>query len=84
MERLRPAGDPERLALPVAGDDAAAKRRIRALIDELGFDTVDAGGLDESWRQQPGTPVYGLRGGVPEVEKALAAAPRERPADFRG
>jgi predicted dinucleotide-binding enzyme len=28
------------------------------LVNEIGFDPVDAGGLDESWRQQPATPVY--------------------------
>jgi predicted dinucleotide-binding enzyme len=83
LDRPLPAGDPERIALPVAGDDAAAKQLVRDLIDELGFDTVDAGGIDESWRQQPDTPVYGLRGGVAEVEKALAAAPKERPEAFR-
>ena len=44
--------------LPVAGDDAAAKAIVMQLVDELGFDSVDAGGLDDSWRQQPGTPVY--------------------------
>ncbi|MER6385583.1 NAD(P)-binding domain-containing protein [Streptomyces sp. NPDC001250] len=84
LDRPRPAGDPERLAVPVAGDDEQAKRTVRALVDELGFDTVDAGGLDDSWRQQPGTPVYGLRAGVEGVKKALAEASRERPADFRG
>ncbi|MEU6258937.1 NAD(P)-binding domain-containing protein [Streptomyces sp. NPDC047043] len=83
LERARPAGAPDRLALPVSGDDEAAKRTVRALIDDLGFDTVDAGGLDDSWRQQPGTPVYGLREGVDGVTKALAEAPRERSADFR-
>ncbi|KUJ66298.1 NADP oxidoreductase [Streptomyces albus subsp. albus] len=83
LERPRPQGDPERLALPVAGDDEAAKRTVRALIDELGFDTVDAGGIDDSWRQQPDTPVYGLRAGADQVTEALAAAPRERPAAFR-
>lgn len=56
LDRHRPAGAADRMALPVAGDDAAAKKTVRALIDELGFDTVDAGGLDESWRQQPDTP----------------------------
>lgn len=56
LDRPRPVGAPDRIALPVAGDDEAAKRVVRALIDELGFDTVDAGGLDDSWRQQPGTP----------------------------
>ncbi|MFD9612262.1 NADPH-dependent F420 reductase [Streptomyces sp. NPDC004288] len=84
LDRPRPAGDPERLAVPVAGDDETAKSTVRALIDELGFDTVDAGGIDESWRQQPDTPVYGLRGGVDAVAKALAEASPERPAGFRG
>jgi predicted dinucleotide-binding enzyme len=83
LERPRPAGDPERIALPVAGDDAAAKQTVRALIEEMGFDTVDAGRLDESWRQQPGTPVYGLRAGVAAVTKALEEADSKRPADFR-
>ncbi|MGJ5758569.1 NADPH-dependent F420 reductase [Streptomyces galbus] len=84
LDRHRPAGAPDRVALPVAGDDEAAKAKVRALIDELGFDTVDAGGLDDSWRQQPDTPVYGLRAGVAEVRKALAEASPERPAAFRG
>ncbi|MFF9779817.1 NADPH-dependent F420 reductase [Streptomyces sp. NPDC013978] len=84
LDRHRPAGDPDRMALPVAGDDEAAKEKVRSLIDDLGFDTVDAGGLDDSWRQQPDTPVYGLRAGVDAVTKALAEASPERPADFRG
>lgn len=84
LDRHRPAGDPDRMALPVAGDDEAAKRVVRDLIDQLGFDTVDAGALADSWRQQPDTPVYGLREGVAGVTKALAAASPERPADFRG
>ncbi|WP_432423165.1 NADPH-dependent F420 reductase [Streptomyces pseudovenezuelae] len=84
LDRHRPAGDQDRLALPVASDDEAAKAKVRALIDELGFDTVDAGGLDDSWRQQPGTPVYGLREGVEAVTKALAEASPERTPEFRG
>ncbi|MFF9373846.1 NADPH-dependent F420 reductase [Streptomyces griseoluteus] len=83
LDRPRPAGDPDRLALPVAGDDETAKRTVRALIEELGFDTVDSGGIADSWRQQPGTPVYGLQAGVEAVHKALAEASPERPADFR-
>lgn len=51
-----PAGHSERIALPVSGDDEAAKHVVRELIDELGFDTVDAGGIDTSRRQQPDTP----------------------------
>ena len=83
LDRHRPAGAPDRIALPVAGDDAAGKKAVRALIEELGFDTVDAGGLDDSWRQQPDTPVYGLRAGVEDVTKALAEASPERKAEFR-
>ncbi|MCQ9180515.1 NAD(P)-binding domain-containing protein [Streptomyces sp. IBSBF 2953] len=84
LDRPLPAGDPGRIALPVAGDDEAAKAKVRALIDELGFDTVDAGGIDDSWRQQPDTPVYGLQAGTEAVAKALAEASPERPASFRG
>jgi len=84
LDLPRPAGAPDRIALPVAGDDDTAKRVVRALIDELGFDTVDAGGLDDSWRQQPGTPVYGLAEDTAAVTKALSDASPERLADFRG
>ncbi|WP_416968643.1 NADPH-dependent F420 reductase [Streptomyces sp. 4F14] len=84
LDRHRPAGDAERIAVPVAGDDPAAKAKVRALVEELGFDTVDSGTIDESWRQQPDTPVYGLRGDVDAVTKALAEASRERPEAFRG
>lgn len=79
----RPAGTADRQALPVAGDDTAAKETVRKLIDELGFDTVDAGGLDTSWRQQPGTPVYGNQGAAAAIEKALASASPERTAEWR-
>lgn len=84
LERPLPAGRPDRMALPVAGDDESAKDVVRALIDELGFDTVDAGGLDDSWRQQPDTPVYGLRAGIEAVTKALTEADPERKQAFRG
>lgn len=79
----RPAGDPARRALPVAGDDLAAKQLVIALLDDLGFDGVDAGPLAESWRQQPGTPVYGLSAGTRGIGAALAQAGPERPAQFR-
>ena len=83
LDRHLPAGSPGRIALPVAGDDAAAKAKVMALVDELGFDPVDAGGLDQSWRQQPGTPVYGAEVDADGVRAALAAAPPERPSHFR-
>jgi len=44
---------------------------------------VDAGSIEESWRQQPGTPVYGKDYDVENTRKALAEAPRGRPAEFR-
>lgn len=54
-----PKGTAGRIALPVASDDAEAKQKVMALVEELGFDPVDDGTLHESWRQQPGTPCYG-------------------------
>lgn len=56
----RPAGSSDRSALAIAGDDAAAKRRVTELFDEIGYDTVDLGPLSEGWRIQPDTPAYGL------------------------
>ncbi len=83
LENGRPRGAANRIALPVAGDDAKAKAVVMKLVDELGFDPVDAGSLDESWRQQPGTPVYAADLDSAGVKRALADAPRERPASFR-
>jgi predicted dinucleotide-binding enzyme len=56
----RPAGAADRTFLPIAGDDPGAKRAVSAFLDSIGFGTVDAGPLAESWRQEPGTPVYGV------------------------
>ena len=86
FESLRDEGQSadadDRIALPVAGDDEEAKAVVFDLIDELGFDPVDAGGLDESWRQQPGTPVYTADLDADGVREALAEASPERPEDF--
>ncbi len=54
----RPAGAPDRSALPIAGDDPAAKEEAARLLDALGYDAVDIGVLADSWRVEPGTPVY--------------------------
>jgi 8-hydroxy-5-deazaflavin:NADPH oxidoreductase len=74
LDRGRPAGDEGRIALPVAGDDADAKRIVMGLVDALGFDPVDAGTLDESWRQQPDTPVYVTDRDAAHVRAGLRAA----------
>jgi predicted dinucleotide-binding enzyme len=79
----KPKGTADRIALPVAGDDHAAKAKVMTLVDELGFDPVDTGGLDDSWRQQPGTPVYAKDYDAEGVRKALAAASPERTAAWR-
>ena len=83
LTRGRPADDPDRAALPVAGDDAEAKDVVIALLDELGFDGVDAGPLSESWRQQPGTAVYGTDLPAEQLRAALDEASPERTAEWR-
>ncbi|WIM71914.1 NAD(P)-binding domain-containing protein [Corynebacterium suedekumii] len=54
----RPAGAPDRTALPVASDDPAARREAAAILDRLGFDVVDAGDLAEAWRFEPESAGY--------------------------
>jgi predicted dinucleotide-binding enzyme len=78
LERGRPAGSQGRIALPVAGDDKNAKATVMRLVDQFGFDAIDAGGLDESWRQQPGTPGYTADLDAEGVRRALAQASKER------
>ena len=83
----RPPGAADRSALPIAGDDAAAKAAATAFLDSIGYDAVDAGPVAESWRQEPGTPVYGAPygpfsdetgtpAGSAKIRAALAAALR--------
>jgi predicted dinucleotide-binding enzyme len=79
----RPSGAPGRIALPVAGDDKQAKQKVIDLLDELGFDGVDAGTIDESWKQQPATPVYGTDFDADGVKRALSEASKERKPEWR-
>ncbi|MBA8794780.1 hypothetical protein FHX74_002399 [Friedmanniella endophytica] len=86
----RPAGDPERSALAIAGDDAGAKQQVTAFLDAIGYNAYDVGPLAEGWRYQRDTAAYaGLyaidanwSGPKPaqadDLEKALAAAQRYR------
>ena len=72
----KPAGTPGRRALPIAGDNADAKRVVAGLQDSFGFDVVDAGALAESWRFERDKPGYCLPLDVAGWREALAAAER--------
>jgi hypothetical protein len=70
----RPSGAPDRSYLPIAGDDSGAKAAVTVFLDSIGYGAVDAGPLAESWRQQPGTPVYGAPYGPFSDEKGSPAS----------
>jgi predicted dinucleotide-binding enzyme len=76
-----PAGTKNRRALVIAGNDGDAKATVAQLLDQFGFDAVDAGPLKEGWRIQRDTPGYGPRRTAEELRKDLAAA--RRYADMR-
>jgi predicted dinucleotide-binding enzyme len=78
-----PAGTAGRTAIPVAGDDPAAKSAVLELADQLGFDGLDAGPLAESWRQQPGTPVHTTDLPLDAARQALADATPDQTASWR-
>lgn len=77
------AGTPERLAMSVYGDDTDAKKTVVGLIDDIGFDGIDAGRLAESWRQQPGTPAYCTELNAPALRAALDRAVKDRSPRLR-
>jgi predicted dinucleotide-binding enzyme len=74
-----PTGTPNRRALVIAGDDTNAKATVTKLLDQFGFDSVDAGPAKDSWRIQPGTPAYGPRRNAEQLRADLAAAKRPSP-----
>jgi len=78
----KPAGAPNRIALPIAGDDGPGRDLVHDLVEQLGFDPVHAGPISDSWRQQPGTPVYGKDFDVEKTVKALAEASPERTPEW--
>jgi len=80
----RPPGAEDRSALPIAGDDAAAKAAVTAFLDSIGYDAVDAGPLAESWRQEPGSPAYGNPYGPFSDELGTPADAAEIHADLVG
>jgi len=83
LEKGLPRGTKGRIALPVAGDSWDAKAAVLRLVDELGFDPVDGGDLENSWRQQPGTPAYCQDLETAALRRALTEADRSRIADYR-
>lgn len=72
----QPTGTKNRRALVIAGDDEGAKATVTSLLNQFGFDTVDAGPLKEGWRIQRDTPGYGPRRTASELRRDLAAATR--------
>jgi len=83
LEQGVPRGTKGRIALSVFGDSLDAKAAVFRLVDDLGFDPVDGGGLDDSWRQQPGTPAYCQDLEAAALRRALAEADRSRIAEYR-
>src|SRR6201990_1725841 len=71
MAAGRPAGSRDPVALPISGDNTKAKEIVVQLIDRIGFDSVDAGTIAESWRQQPGSPVYCVNPTKEELQQGL-------------
>jgi predicted dinucleotide-binding enzyme len=82
-EKGVPRGTKGRIALPVAGDSLDAKAVVLRLVDDLGFEPVDGGDLDNSWRQQPGAPAYCRDLEAAALRLALAEADRSRIAEYR-
>ena len=83
LEKGVSRGAKGRIALSVAGDPPEAKASVLRLVEDLGFDPVDGGGLDDSWRQQPGTPAYCRDLDAAALRRALAEADRSRIAEYR-
>jgi predicted dinucleotide-binding enzyme len=83
LDKAAPPGATGRVALAVAGDHPHAKAVVMKLVDDIGFDPVDAGTIAESWRQQPGTPGYLRDDDAEGVRRALASASRQRSSEWR-
>ncbi len=72
-----PEGDPKRRALALAGDDTDAKRLVAELYDQFGFDALDIGGLDESWRVDAGQKAFVTHQNLAQLKENVANAIRE-------
>lgn len=83
LEKGALRGTKGRIALSVAGDSSDARAVVLRLVDDLGFDPVDAGDLDNSWRQQTGTPAYYQDLEAAALQRTLAEADRTRITEYR-
>src|SRR4030095_3279862 len=72
-----PKGAASRLALPISGDDEQSKDLVSILVDDSGFDALDYGSLQDSWRQQPGSPVYCTDLTLSQLKKSIVKARKE-------
>jgi predicted dinucleotide-binding enzyme len=72
----QPSRAPGRRALPIAGDDTGAKAIVATLVDQFGFDVVDAGPLAEGWRFERARPVYCVPLDKDGLTRALKATTR--------
>lgn len=80
----RPSDAPDRSALPIASHDTHAKSQAAAIIERLGFDTLDAGTLAETWKFEPEsagyTRIYLADPSTPD-DQLLSSIPGPTPAD---
>ena len=72
-----PQGTASRVALPIAGDDKQSKDVVSILVNDSGFDSFDYGSLQDSWRQQPGSPVYCTDLTLTQLKKSIVKARKE-------
>jgi 8-hydroxy-5-deazaflavin:NADPH oxidoreductase len=83
IDRAAPKDAPDRVALPVFGDDQRTKAAVMEVIETLGFDAIDAGSIDESWRTHMGTPGFTTDLGAADLRRALAEATVEQNVGLR-
>ncbi|UGU16141.1 NAD(P)-binding domain-containing protein [Sinomicrobium kalidii] len=77
IEAGLPNDSPLRIALPVSGDDKQAKKIVASLVNDSGFDALDIGNLSDSWKQQPGSPVYCTDLTLTRLKRNLREVPKE-------
>jgi len=84
LEHLGKAeGEEDRIAMAISGDYESAKKTVSRLVNEAGYDAIDAGSLSQSWRHQPGTPAYCTELNAEELEQALVEGVKEKAAELR-